>query len=52
MNTAYWLTIIWGTLAILATCFTNGRNAAVVWLLIAAAALSGLLGVAVQYNII
>ena len=52
MNTAYWIALIWGVLALLATFFTHGRNTPIVALLIVAATLASLLGVAVQYQLI
>ena len=52
MNTAYWLAIVWGLLALLATRFVNGDNRALVCLLAVASAAASLLGVAISYNLI
>ena len=52
MNTAYWLAIVWGLLALLALMFTHGRNAALVCLLATASAVASLLGVAISYHLL
>lgn len=53
MNTAYILAIIWGLLALLALMFTNGqKNYVIVALLTTAAALSGILGIVIQYGLL
>lgn len=52
MNTAYWLAIIWGLLAIVALKFVTGKNTALVVLLAAASAVASLLGVAISYNLL
>lgn len=52
MNTAYWLAIIWGLLALLAAKFVTGNNTALVCLLAIASALASLLGVAISYNLL
>lgn len=52
MNTAYWMAIIWGLLAILALKFVSGNNRALVCLLAVASAAASLLGVAISYNLL
>lgn len=52
MNTAYWLAVIWGLLAVLALLFVTGRNGVLVTLLATAAILSSLLGIAISYNLL
>lgn len=51
MNAAYWMAIIWGLLALLATKFINGNNTMLVCLLATASAVASLLGVAISYNL-
>lgn len=52
MNTAYWLAIIWGLLALFALKFVRGHNWALVCLLAVASAAASLLGVAISYNLL
>lgn len=53
MNTAYWLAIIWGALAFWALLGgTRGKNAALEEALFAASAVSALLGVVIQYDLL
>lgn len=52
MNTAYWLAIIWGLLALLAAKFITGNNTVLVCLLAVASAVASLLGVAISYNLL
>lgn len=52
MNTAYWLAIIWGLLAILALKFVSGNNVTLTCICAICAAAAGLLGVAISYNLL
>ena len=52
MNTAYWLAIIWGLLALLTLLYVRGANMLLVIPLIVASAAASLLGVAISYNLL
>jgi hypothetical protein len=52
MNTAYWLAIIWGVLALFALMFVTGKNTGLAYICLICAALASLLGVAISYNLL
>lgn len=53
MNTAYWLATIWFTLALLALFLTKGSGKShLLVTLTTAAAVSSVLGVAIQYGLL